>query len=156
MNKNTKIPKPDTRIIVYTDGGCAINPGGPGGYGVVIIDKDEGVLKEYSESYTSTTNNRMEVMAIIRAIKETASYNEAVTIISDSQYAINCATGSWKKNKNHDLWKEYDAVAHKRDIHFIWVKGHAGNTYNERCDTLATMAIQNDNKKDDIGYILFG
>ena len=142
-----------TNIVVYTDGGCAFNPGGPGGYGVVVINKDTGEFEECSEGYISTTNNRMEVMAVLRAIKQTKDIQEPITIVSDSQYAINCATGVWGRNKNQDLWKLYETETKDRLIYYQWTPGHSGNPYNERCDALATQAMQQSDLKEDSGYI---
>ncbi len=145
--------KSEFDIIAYTDGGCLYNPGGPGGYGVVIINNKTGTTTEFSEGYESTTNNRMEVMAVIRAIKETAKYKCPILIISDSKYAIHCATGAWARNVNNDLWQEYDKTAKGRDIAFKWTRGHSGESGNERCDTLATEAANSNNRKEDIEYI---
>ena len=151
--KNKQSSKPNTNIIAYTDGGCLFNPGGPGGYGVVIINKEAGEVSEYSEGYISTTNNRMEVKAVLHALQETSESTEPVTIVSDSQYAINCAIGLWQRNKNRDLWKEYEKLTKGRDIRFNWVRGHSGNQYNERCDELATIAMQSEDKREDKGYL---
>ncbi len=145
--------KADTDTVIYTDGGCMYNPGGPGGYGIIVVNRETGEEQVYTEAYTSTTNNRMEVMAILRALKETDQYKEPVTIYSDSQYAINCATGAWQRNKNRDLWKQYENLAKGRDIRFIWIRGHSGNTYNERCDELAMSAMQSGGNIPDKGYM---
>lgn len=150
--RNGKKPNKTSGVVAYTDGGCLVNPGGPGGYGVVVINNETGEKREYSDSYVSTTNNRMEVMAILRALRETAEFKKPVTIYSDSQYAINCAKGEWGRNKNQDLWREYEELAKNRDVQYIWVRGHAGNRYNERCDELATIAMQLRDKKVDKGY----
>lgn len=143
---------PDNPIIIYTDGGCSHNPGGTGGYGVVIIDKTGNVVAEHSKGFYATTNNRMEVMAIIRGLEETAFIPGPVKIISDSQYAINCAKGIWGRSKNEDLWEIYDRAAKNRKVEFEWVRGHTGNKYNERCDELATLAMNAPDKTHDEGY----
>ena len=145
-----KLPESENGIVVYTDGGCAVNPGGPGGYGVVVIDKSNGQIKEYSAGYVSTTNNRMEIMGVIRALKETSGN---ITIVSDSQYTINCATGIWSRNKNRDLWAKFEQEAKDRSLRFEWVQGHRGNKYNEKCDELATEAMLSSNLMEDTGYL---
>lgn len=139
-------------ITIYTDGGCNHNPGGRGGYGVVVTDKNGNISSEYSEGYESTTNNRMEIMAILKALDISTFMKEPVKIVSDSQYAIKCATGEWNRNANEDLWEQYDKLAKNRKIKYKWVKGHSGNRYNERCDELATLAMNKADKKRDMGY----
>ena len=142
----------DTNIVVYTDGGCQRNPGGVGGYGVVVLNIDTGEFHEYTDSFASTTNNRMEVMAILRALQETSNIDEPITIVSDSQYAIYCAEGAWSRNKNVDLWEEYERLSSGRTIKYLWVRGHSGNTFNERCDELATLAMQSNHHNFDDAY----
>ena len=137
MAKETKMPE----FIVYTDGGCAVNPGGPGGVGVVIVNMKTDEVQEISRGFRSTTNNRMEMMAVITALQsvpETCS----IRLYSDSQYVLNCMSNMWQKRKNTDLWEIIDQAAKKKDLDLRWVKGHNGDEYNERCDALATMAIQ--------------
>ena len=125
---------------VWTDGGCVDNPNGKGGYGVVILDNQTNMTKELSEGFLSTTNNRMEVRAIIRALSELPDGASAM-IYSDSKYAINVITGVWSRGKNTDLWPIVDTeLAKKGHIEFCWVKGHADNENNNRCDELATYA----------------
>ena len=137
MAKRTKMPD----YIIYTDGGCAVNPGGPGGIGVVIVNTKTEEVQEVSQGFRSTTNNRMEMMAVIAALR---SVPEACSIrlYSDSQYVLNCMSNIWKKKKNTDLWKLVDQAAKGKDVDLRWVRGHHGDKYNERCDALATMAIQ--------------
>lgn len=140
------------KYIVYTDGGCSVNPGGRGGYGAVVINTDTGGVQMLSGGYKSTTNNRMEIMAAIvafSAVPEGAS----VQAYADSQYLINCFTGVWRKNKNDDLFAKLDEAARGKDIQFHWVHGHAGNAYNEMCDQLATDAMFSGNLMDDAGYV---
>ena len=137
-------------IIAYTDGACSGNPG-PGGWGVVLIDGDDRTELKGGES--ATTNNRMELMAAMKAL-ETAADGAPVTIYTDSQYVKNGVTTwikSWKKNgwktaakkpvKNQDLWVELDALANARPVDWRWVKGHAGHPENERADALARAGV---------------
>ncbi len=137
-------------IIAYTDGACSGNPG-PGGWGVVLIEGDDRTELKGGES--ATTNNRMELMAAMKAL-ETAADGAPVTIYTDSQYVKNGVTTwikSWKKNgwktaakkpvKNQDLWVELDALANARPVDWRWVKGHAGHPENERADALARAGV---------------
>lgn len=138
------------KVNVYTDGACRGNPG-KGGYGTVL--EYNGAEKEFSAGYRLTTNNRMELMAAIAglsALKEPC----AVDLYSDSKYLVDAITRgwvlSWKKNGwrksdkkpalNKDLWERLLELISVHRVNFIWVKGHAGHPYNERCDTLATSA----------------
>jgi len=136
-----------SEIIIYTDGAARGNPG-PGGYGAILQYK--GVEKELSAGYRLTTNNRMELMAVIAALKALKREGLNITIFSDSQYIVRSVTEGWLKNwlatqfkggkKNKDLWMEYAQLASKHNITFKWVRGHADNIYNNRCDELATIA----------------
>ena len=122
-------------IKIYTDGSCLKNPGGPGGWAICVITEDDYEFY-FSEGESSTTNNRMELQAVIQAIlcvKENAS----CIIYTDSKLTINCAKGIWKRHANLDLWNEYDKQSRNKNIDFEWVKGHSGNKYNEIVDTLA-------------------
>ena len=136
--------------IVYTDGGCAFNPGGPGGIGVVIVDTNSGEVREISGGYFSSTNNRMEIMAVITALEELPR-GSSIELYSDSQYTLNCMCGSWSRNKNTDLWSRLDKAAAGKKISLNWVRGHNGNQYNERCDELATAGQQRPTLSDN-GY----
>lgn len=140
--------------IVYTDGGCKKNPGGVGGLGVVIIDTETGEIIERKQGYESTTNNRMEVMAAIVALKQIPDGCN-VFLHSDSQYLLNTISGKWKKQKNIDLWNQLDAeMLRMGTIATRWVRGHNGNTYNEKCDELATQAMQSRSSFiSDEGYV---
>ena len=139
--------------IVYTDGGCAVNPGGAGGIGVVIINTKTGKKKEVSRGYRSTTNNRMEITAVIAAL-ELLPRGCSAKIFSDSQYTINCMRGIWEKRKNTDLWKRVEEAADGKTVDMQWVRGHNGDVNNERCDDLATMAIRDtSHHTDDTGYL---
>jgi ribonuclease HI len=152
----------EDKVFIYTDGGCIGNPG-PGGFGVVM--KYKGRRKEMSEGYRKTTNNRMELMACIvglEALKKRCS----VIIYSDSRYVINgiekkwalrWRANSWMRTKtesaeNVDLWEKLLELCEKHDVEFKWVKGHAGNTENERCDQLAKQSALKSNLPPDIAY----
>lgn len=139
-------------FIIYTDGGCAFNPSGPGAYGAVIISKETGEITELSQGYSSTTNNRMEVMAVIAALKFVKE--GAVSLYSDSQYVLRTIDGSYQKKKNKDLWEQLDQLlkSFKMDLH--WVRGHNGNKYNERCDEMCSEAMYDlDHLIKDTGYL---
>lgn len=138
------------QYTVYTDGGCAVNPGGKGGYAAVILHEDKEPV-EITGSMVPTTNNRMEIMAVIAGLRALPD-NCSALIVSDSQYFINTAAGIWRGSKNPDLWREYFKVAGNKTLSFRWVRGHNGNRYNERCDELCTYAIQNLPAEQDRGY----
>ena len=122
-------------IDIYTDGSCLKNPLGPGGWAFCIIYLDGFILCD-SGSEENTTNNRMELKAVIEAIKNIDCINE-YKIYSDSQLTINCATNKWKRKANLDLWKEYDKFINNKKVLFEWVKAHNGNKYNEIVDKMA-------------------
>ena len=141
------------KYIIYTDGACSGNPG-PGGWGAVIIDEKNNQI-ELSGSEKSTTNNRMELLAPIKALKKIKT-EAKTTIFTDSTYLKNGITewikkweiNGWKSAnkkpiKNKDLWQELKILTQKKDITWKWVKAHAGNTLNELADQLATKAIKN-------------
>ena len=146
-------------ILLYTDGASRGNPG-PGGYGVLLIWGNH--RKELSQGYKFTTNNRMELLGVIEGIKAIKKKELPVTVFSDSQYVVNAVEKGWLANwiktnfkggkKNADLWKEYYELAKGLKIKFVWVKGHANNPYNNRCDELATAAAGGKNLLDDTGY----
>lgn len=123
----------ELKIEVYTDGSCLKNPGGAGGWCYLFLEDESYVAVCAGEE--STTNNRMEMQAVIKALKNIP--NRHLHIYSDSQYVINCASGVWKRKKNLDLWKEYDKYVSSHRVSWTWVKGHAGNKYNEIVDDLA-------------------
>ncbi len=142
------VPLPENAIIVYTDGGCIDNPGS-GGYGIVI-EKD-GELREMSGGEHQTTNNRMEMLAAIIALRELEGESRPIALFSDSSYLVNginkgwaekWRSNGWQKSdgnpaKNSDLWEELLRLLDSLSVQFHWVKGHAGNAMNERCDELA-------------------
>jgi ribonuclease HI len=146
-------------VIVYTDGSSRGNPG-PGGYGVVLIWGN--IKKELSRGYRRTTNNRMELMAVIAALQALKKDKLHVIIHSDSSYVVKAIEEGWLKNwirtdfkggkKNKDLWMLYHQLAQKHHLQLKWVKGHADNIYNNRCDELATAAADGNNLLEDKGY----
>lgn len=155
MNKKT--------VYIYTDGSCLNNPG-PGGYGVILKYKEH--VKELACGYLQTTNNRMEIMAVIAGLEQLKEPCN-VTVISDSQYVKNGITSwiqTWKRNgwktsnkqpvKNRDLWQRLDAACQNHELEWKWVKGHNGHPENERCDELARTAAGSGNKTEDSGFFL--
>lgn len=146
-------------IKIYTDGSSRGNPG-PGGYGAILLSGEH--RKELSKGYRLTTNNRMEIMGVIAALQALKKKDLPITVYSDSQYVVNAVEKGWlstwiKTNfkggkKNKDLWKLYYDIAKPLNIKFVWVKGHADNPYNNRCDILATEAADGKNLDIDIGY----
>jgi ribonuclease HI len=145
-------------ILVYTDGASRGNPG-PGGYGVVMI---YGTLrKEISEGFRLTTNNRMELLSVIVALETLKKEGSNVTIHSDSKYVVDSVEKKWvqgweKKNfkdkKNDDLWRRFLKIYRQHNVKFVWVKGHAANKENNRCDELAVAAALGGGLKVDKGY----
>ena len=146
-------------ILIYTDGSSRGNPG-PGGYGAILMWGQH--RKELSQGFRLTTNNRMELMAVIEGLKAIKKNTLPVTIYSDSQYVVNAVEKGWLKNwiktdfkggkKNPDLWKAYYKIAQNFSIKFVWVKGHSTNPYNNRCDELATAAADSKDWLVDEGY----
>ena len=150
-----------TKVTLYTDGACSGNPG-VGGYGAILVHIDANGVKhekEFSQGYKMTTNNQMELLAVIvglEALKKPCD----VTVYSDSKYVVDAFNNKWIDGwiakgwktagkspvKNVDLWKRLLEAKKQHDVEFVWVKGHAGHEYNERCDSLAVAA----GKKDDL------
>ena len=126
-----------SKFEIYTDGSCSGNPG-PGGWGVVLLENQNQY--DLSGGEAATTNNRMELTAVIRGLEATPEGSSSV-INSDSQYIVNTMNLGWKRNANKDLWAALDSLVKSRDVKFIWVKGHAGNTWNEKADRLAVEAL---------------
>jgi ribonuclease HI len=133
-------------IQIYTDGSALGNPG-PGGYAVIL--KSGKHYKEIAQGFRHTTNNRMELLAVIIALEAIKKEGEDVRVYSDSKYVIDAINKKWvfgwkKKNfkgkKNSDLWKRFLKIYPKHQVTFIWVKGHAGHEMNEKCDQLAVEA----------------
>jgi ribonuclease HI len=139
-------------LTMYTDGAARGNPG-PGGYGTILFWGQH--RKELSGGYRYTTNNRMELMAVIAGLEALKKEGMKVTVYSDSQYVVKAVEQGWLKNwvatnfkggkKNKDLWLHFYELAKKHTIRFVWVRGHADNPYNNRCDELATAAADGKN-----------
>lgn len=147
-------------IHLYTDGAARGNPG-PGGYGIVLEWPEKNYRKEFSEGFQHTTNNRMELLAVIEGLKKLNESPLKVKVYTDSKYVADAFVKNWvfgwerkgfKDRKNTDLWiallKEY----RKHEVSFHWVKGHNNHSQNERCDRLAVEASHSNQLKVDIGY----
>lgn len=135
-------------VNIYTDGACSGNPG-KGGYGVVLEFK--GNKKEIAEGFIETTNNRMELLAVIVGLEALKQDGLEVTIYSDSKYVVDSVEKGWiwgwqkagfKGKKNVDLWKRFIPAFRRQKVKFVWLKGHAGHPENERCDRMAVAAYQ--------------
>ncbi len=152
------------KVQIYTDGASSGNPG-PGGYGVVLLHNNH--RKELSGGFRKTTNNRMELMAVVVGLKALKTKCK-VTVYSDSKYIVDAVKKGWldswagkgwvrnKKDKlsNPDLWQELYGLLKKHEVEFSWVEGHKGNIENERCDFLAVQASQKPNLPPDINFEL--
>lgn len=138
-DKRNLLPKGS--YAVYTDGGCEVNPGGKGGAACVIVDSDENVARKCSEGYFATTNNRMEMRAVLLALEQVESGSE-IHLYSDSLYVLNGISGTWQRKKNTDLWLRLDHALKQHDVELAWVRGHNGDKYNEICDSMCTEAMQ--------------
>lgn len=152
----------DADVVIYTDGGCSGNPG-PGGYGAVIRSGEE--RREISGGFRRTTNNRMELLACIEALR-TVPTGAVVVLHSDSRYVVNGISKGWAKKwrakgwmrtptapaENCDMWEIMLDLCEKRTVRFVWVKGHAGNPENERCDELATGAAAGTHLSRDVNF----
>ncbi len=147
------------RVTIYTDGAASGNPG-PGGYGVVL-ESSAGHRKELSGGFRRTTNNRMELLAVIVGLKELKSTEVAVTVVSDSKYVVDAINKGWlrswvkkgfKDKKNPDLWRLMIPLLDKYNPTFQWVKGHNNHPQNERCDALAVQASKQPSLPADTGY----
>ncbi len=164
-SKKTATPGMDAsqkKVTLFTDGACLGNPG-PGGYGVVLLYGEH--RKELSGGYRLTTNNRMEILAAIKGL-EALKVSCAVTLYSDSQYLVNAINkgwakrwraNGWKRNSrekalNPDLWERLLNLCSLHEVTFVWVRGHANNTENERCDVLSKEAAGRTNLEADRGY----
>jgi len=146
------------KITIYTDGAARGNPG-PGGYGIVLLSGPH--RREMSAGYRLTTNNRMELLAVIVALETLKIAESNVTIYTDSKYVADAVEKGWvfqwvakrfKGKKNPDLWMRFLEIYKKHTVKFVWVKGHANNPLNERCDQLAVEASMQPNLPEDEGY----
>jgi len=145
-------------IYIYTDGAASGNPG-PGGYGIILQSGEN--YKEISEGFRRTTNNRMELLAVIVALESLKKEMLTVTVVSDSKYVIDAVQKGWlfgwekihfKKKKNEDLWRRFLVAYRKHKVLFKWIKGHNQHPQNERCDELAVAASQSQKLLIDQGY----
>ena len=146
-------------LTIYTDGAARGNPG-RGGYGAILMWK--GTAKELSRGYKHTTNNRMELLSVIAALESLTRHGLDIEVYSDSKYVVQAVELKWLDKwiatdfkggkKNRDLWERYHQLSKLHKIRFKWVKGHASNPYNQRCDELATAAADGGNLIDDVGY----
>ncbi len=146
-------------VLIYTDGAAKGNPG-PGGYGAILrYGKAE---KELSAGFKHTTNNRMELMAVIVALEALNRPKLYVTVYSDSKYVVDAVEQKWvfgwekkqfQKKANADLWRRFLQVYRQHHVRFVWVRGHNGHPENERCDQLAVAASEQSNLPPDVGYI---
>ncbi len=146
-------------VEIYTDGASRGNPG-PGGFGVIL--RANGKEKRLSGGFRKTTNNRMELLAVIVGLEALKKDNLDVIIYSDSKYVVDSVSKGWvfkwvqkenfAKKKNEDLWRRYLVSHKKHNIRFVWVKGHADNYYNNLCDELATVAADHDATQIDHGF----
>lgn len=142
-------------IRIYTDGSSRGNPG-PGGYGTILDYK--GKRKELSEGFRLTTNNRMELLAVIKGLEAIKKDGWPVEVVSDSKYVVDAVEKGWVHNwktkkykgkKNADLWDRFLDAYQRHNVKFKWIKGHAGHPENERCDELAVLAASGSNLKVD-------
>tara|TARA_B100000768_G_scaffold157692_1_gene155898 strand:- start:461 stop:946 length:486 start_codon:yes stop_codon:yes gene_type:complete len=147
-------------VIIYTDGSSRGNPG-PGGYGIVMEDCKTGFSKQYSKGFQNTTNNRMELLAVIDALKKLKKTKLKITVFTDSKYVVDSVEKKWvfkwkttgfKKKKNVDLWLEFLKLNELNNISFKWIKGHNDHAQNEICDKLAFNASENQTLFIDEGY----
>ncbi len=152
--------KPIQKILIYTDGSALGNPG-PGGYGIVMKTTDGHLTKTFSKGFKHTTNNRMELMAVIDALKKINQKEYPIEIYTDSKYVSDAINKAWlnkweaqrfKKTKNSDLWKEFLKVSKDLNFAIHWVKGHNNHPENEQCDRLAVKAAKEQAIHIDKGY----
>lgn len=145
-------------IEVFTDGAASGNPG-PGGYAVILRSGKH--YKELTGGFRKTTNNRMELLAVIRGLEALKKHGSEVVVYSDSKYVVDAVTKGWlakwqktgfKKKKNRDLWERFLKVYRHHHVEFVWVRGHNDHAENERCDELAVSSSQGRNLEPDSGY----
>lgn len=147
-------------VYLYTDGSSLGNPG-PGGYGIILEWVGMSYKKEFSAGFSRTTNNRMELLAVIKGLELIKKSPMEVIVYSDSKYVVDAVEKKWlfkwkKKNfkgkKNPDLWERFLSVYKKHKIHFQWIKGHNHHPQNDRCDNLAVMAAKGKNLPKDLVF----
>ena len=145
-------------ITIYSDGASSGNPG-PGGYGVILISGKHRLEK--SQGFRLTTNNRMELMAVIAGLEALKKPGSNVVVYTDSRYVADAVEKGWvfqweskafKKKKNQDLWLRFLKVYRKHSVKFVWIKGHANNPENDLCDRMAVEASTKSNLIEDTGY----
>lgn len=150
----------NNQVDIYTDGACSGNPG-PGGYGIVMEWVGTPYKKEFSAGYAKTTNNRMELLAVIEALRKLKKSPLHVTVFTDSKYVSDAVNKRWifnwerkgfKGKKNPDLWIEFLKLYRKHYVTFQWIKGHNNHPQNERCDTLAVEASRQKRLLVDTGF----
>ena len=148
------------QVYIYTDGASKRNPG-PGGYGVVMELAGTSYKKEFYEGFRLTTNNRMELLAVIVGLEKLKKPNMSVLVVSDSKYVVDAVEKGWvfgwekkyfKDKKNPDLWMRFLKIYRKHQVKFQWIKGHNNHPQNERCDQLAVMASQQEKLAVDAYY----
>lgn len=148
------------QVHLYTDGAASGNPG-PGGYGLLLELPGTPYKKEFAEGFEYTTNNRMELLAVIVGLEMLKETPLEVTVFTDSKYVCDAVEKKWvirweregfKKQKNQDLWKRFLNVSRKHKVQIKWIKGHNQHPQNERCDALAVAASKQQNQKEDLGY----
>lgn len=146
-------------VTIYTDGAASGNPG-PGGYGIVMISGQHRLEK--SQGYKLTTNNRMELLAVIVGLESLKIQGCEVTVYTDSRYVADAVEKGWlfqwesknfKDKKNRDLWLRFLKIFRQHKVRFVWIRGHANNVENETCDRLAVKAISSGNLLEDEGYV---
>ena len=147
-------------INIYTDGSSLGNPG-PGGYGIILEWKKKNYIKEYSKGFKYTTNNRMELHAVVEALEKLKLQKAHVEVFTDSKYIVDSVelkrvfkwkNNNFKKIKNSDLWIRFLQMNEKHYIKFNWIKGHNNHPQNERCDELAVDAAKNNSIEHDFYY----
>ena len=148
------------QVHIYTDGAARGNPG-PGGYGIVMEWVGKTYRKEFSKGYKHTTNNRMELLAVIEALKKLKNEGTSVVVFTDSKYVADAVEKKWvfgwekkafKDRKNADLWIEFLKIFRKHKVRFKWIKGHNEHPQNERCDQLAVEASKGNRLLIDTGF----
>ena len=148
------------KILIFTDGSALGNPG-PGGYGIVMKTPDSQLQKTFSKGFRLTTNNRMELLAIIDALKKVKNKNLPIEIYTDSKYVVDAVNKKWlnkwrmqgfSKTKNPDLWREFLKTTQGLNYKITWIKGHNNHPENEQCDRLAVKAAKEKQDHIDSAY----